>query len=606
MFISNKKITIALSVVLMLAGCLSSSTTPNKISLEFDLITISPSMDDKATTFTWVASDNANEYLLCRKDVSMPKSCDVLATSTTTSVIVNDIGVIKNLTSEYFVIAKNSSGEIVSNKRSLTPQELTPLIQYIKASNTDSGDAFGSSIALSSDGNTLAVAAPYEASGGTGINSGHQDDNNAKIGGAVYLFRYSASTWIQEAYIKPELGDNFGSAVALSSDGNTLAVGAFLGGTAKVRGVKSGHRDNNNATKSGAVYLFRYSASKWAQEAYIKASNAEYEDRFGHSIALSSDGNTLAVGAYGEDSIGTGVNSGTQVDYNNYNSGAVYLFRYSASKWAQEAYIKASNTDGNDRFGNSVALSSDGNTLAVGAHGEGSNGTGVNSDTEANYSASDSGAVYLFRYSASKWAQEAYVKASNTDHYDNFGISVALSSDGNTLAVGAYGESSDGTGVNSGTEINNNATKSGAVYLFRYSASTWAQEAYIKASNTEMGDRFGYSVALSSDGNTLAVGAIYEASDGKGVNSDAGANNNAAKSGAVYLFRYITSTWVQEAYIKASNSEYFDYFGFSIALSSDGNMLAVGAPYEASDGTGVNSGNEENNGTSTSGAVYLY
>lgn len=118
MFISNKKSTITLSVALMLAGCVSGGAAPNKMPLAFDLITISLSMNEKATIFTWQASDNATEYSLCRKDVSMPKSCDVLATSTTTSVIVNDIGIIKNLTSQYFVIAKNSSGEIASNKRS--------------------------------------------------------------------------------------------------------------------------------------------------------------------------------------------------------------------------------------------------------------------------------------------------------------------------------------------------------------------------------------------------------------------------------------------------------------------------------------------------------
>ncbi|EGR0682880.1 hypothetical protein E2K03_13415 [Vibrio cholerae] len=608
MFISNKKSTITLSVALMLAGCVSGGAAPNKMPLAFDLITISLSMNEKATIFTWQASDNATEYSLCRKDVSMPKSCDVLATSTTTSVIVNDIGIIKNLTSEYFVIAKNSSGEIASNKRSLTPQDLTPLIQYIKASNTEYNDQFGNSIALSSDGNTLAVAAWNEDSDGTGVNSGHQDNNNAEGAGAVYLFRYSASTWTQEAYIKAsntESDDSFGRSVALSSDGNTLAVGAIFEDSDGTGG-KSGHQDSNNDFKSGAVYLFRYSASIWTQEAYIKASNPEYDDRFGHSVALSSDGNTLAVGAVFEDSTGTGVNSGSQVDYANYDSGAVYLFRYSASTWAQEAYIKASNTGYHDKFGHSVALSSDGNTLAVGAVYESSNGTGVNPDTQANNDAMRSGAVYLFRYSASTWTQEAYIKASNPDWGDVFGYSVALSSDGNTLAVGAVYESSNGTGVNPDTQANNDAMRSGAVYLFRYSASTWAQEAYIKASNTEGGDGFGHSVALSSDGNTLAVGAGSEASDGTGVNSGHQDNNNAAWSGAVYLFRYSASTWAQEAYIKASNTEGGDGFGYSVALSSDGNTLAVSTVSESSNGIGVNSGAEENNGASMSGAVYLY
>ncbi|MEZ9931549.1 FG-GAP repeat protein, partial [Vibrio sp. 10N.261.49.C12] len=131
---------------------------------------------------------------------------------------------------------------------------------------------------------------------------------------------------------------------------------------------------------------------------------------------------------------------------------------------------------------------------------------------------------------------------------------------------------------------------SGAVYLFRYRASTWTQEAYIKASNTGAGDNFGTSVALSSDGNTLAAGAPREGSNGTGVNSGAQANNSAPASGAVYLFRYRASTWTQEAYIKASTPDFYDYFGHSVALSSDGNTLAVGAIREESNGTGVNSG----------------
>ncbi|MEZ9982537.1 FG-GAP repeat protein, partial [Vibrio sp. 10N.261.49.A3] len=95
---------------------------------------------------------------------------------------------------------------------------------------------------------------------------------------------------------------------------------------------------------------------------------------------------------------------------------------------------------------------------------------------------------------------------------------------------------SNGTGVNSGAQANNSAPASGAVYLFRYRASTWTQEAYIKASNTGAGDNFGTSVALSSDGNTLAAGAPREGSNGTGVNSGAQANNSAPASGAVYLY----------------------------------------------------------------------
>ena len=127
-----------------------------------------------------------------------------------------------------------------------------------------------------------------------------------------------------------------------------------------------------------------------------------------------------------------------------------------------------------------------------------------------------------------------YVKASNTGASDEFGYSVALSADGNTLAVGAVGEDSNATGVN-GDQTDNSASRSGAVYVFARSGASWTQQAYVKASNTGADDRFGYSVALSADGNTLAVGADYEASNATGVNGDQ-TDNSASDSGAVYLY----------------------------------------------------------------------
>ncbi|MEF1202568.1 hypothetical protein QTO12_18585 [Vibrio owensii] len=603
MFLSNKKRLITLSVALMLAGCGTDDTSANSKDdtsahakpLAFNLTTITASSSDKATTFTWEASDNATEYSLCRKDLSKPKSCDVLEITTTTSAIVNGIGVIKHLTSEYFVIAKNSFGEIASNERFLRPQELTPLIQHIDASNTVKDDDFGISIALSSDGNTLAVGATGEDSNGTGVNSEAQANNDASHSGAVYIFRYSDYKWTQEAYLKASNageGDAFGGAISLSSDGNTLAVGAH-GEDSNGLGVNSGEQADNYGEDSGAVYIFRYNDSEWTQEAYIKSSHASLGHWFGGDISLSADGNTLAVGASRESSDGVGINSEVVWDIGARDSGAVYLFRYIDSSWTQEAYIKASNTGEHDFFGGSVALSSDGNTLAVGASGESSDGTGVNSGAQENDNALKSGAVYLFRYSDSKWTQEAYLKASNAGVGDHFGGSVALSSDGNTLAAGASGESSDGSGVYVEALSNNNARYTGALYIFRFSDSIWTQEAYIKASNTDVGRYFGSNIALSSDGKALAVGVPYENSGGVGVNSEDQENNDFRASGAAYLFRYSDSKWTQEAYLKASNTHEFNYFGGAVALSSDGKALAVGAPHywsaDNSDGQGDDS-----------------
>lgn len=133
------------------------------------------------------------------------------------------------------------------------------------------------------------------------------------------------------------------------------------------------------------------------------------------------------------------------------------------------------------------------------------------------------------------------MKASNTDANDSFG-SLALS--GDTLAVGAANEDSNATGVN-GNQADNTTGNSGAVYVFVRTGTTWSQQAYLKASNTDAGDNFGFSVALSGD--TLVVGAPREASSATGVNGNQ-ADNTAAASGAAYVFTRTGTTWTQQAY----------------------------------------------------------
>jgi hypothetical protein len=382
-----------------------------------------------------------------------------------------------------------------------------------------------------------------------------------------------------------DASDSFGISVALSGDGTTLAVGARFEDS-NATGINNDGA-NNDATDSGAVYVFiRSGTGTWLQQAYVKASITVVGDRFGYDVALSVDGNTLAVGAYGEASF----------------SGAVYVYTRSGTDWTQQAYVKASNTEANDGFGVRVALSDDGDTLAVGAVGEDSDATGINNDG-SNNSAPGSGAVYVFTRSGTDWTQQAYVKASNTGADDVFGWSIALSSDGNTLAVAAYREGSNATGINQdGT--NNDASNSGAVYVYTRSGTVWSQQAYIKASNTGSSDEFGYHIALSGDGDTLAVGAHFEGSSVAGINND-GTNNAAIKSGAVYVYTRSGTAWTQQAYVKASNTDANDEFGFSVALSGDGNTLAVGARYEDSNATGIN-GNQADNSAGARGAVYVY
>ena len=268
-------------------------------------------------------------------------------------------------------------------------------------------------------------------------------------------------------------------------------------------------------------------------------------------------------------------------------------------------YVKASNTGPGHQFGRSIALSADGSTLAVGALGEPSAATGIDGN-QADGSAEDSGAVYVFTRSGATWRQEAYLKASNTGAGDLFGWSVALSADGTTLAVSAPLEDSAGIGTDA-NPADDSATLAGAVYVFTRTATsgtTWRQEAYLKASNTGAGDLFGWSVALSADGATLGVGAIAEDSAAPGVDGDQ-ASNTAVDAGAVYVFTRIDTRWSQQTYLKASNPGARDFFGTSLALSGDGATLAVSAPSEDSAATGID-GDQASDAARESGAVYVF
>lgn len=550
-------------------------------------------------SLTWTASADATRYVVQKRLGAGAWNDDGAMLSAGTLTTDRKVPVADWSQASFRVQACNVTGCTASaDVQALTSMAGT--IRYLKAHNTSAGDLFGWPVALSGDGNTLAVGARSEDSAGTGTSSTGTDDS-ATDSGAVYVFTRSAGVWTQQAYLKAsntDAGDNFGFAIALSTDGNTLAVGASSEDSAET-GVGNVGADNS-AAASGAVYVFTRNAGVWTQQAYIKASNTGAGDSFGWTVALSADGDTLAVGAAGEDSAETGV-GGTGADNAAPNSGAVYVFTRSSGTWSQQAYLKASNTGAGDSFGSSVALSADGSTLAVGAPLEDSAETGT-SGTGADEGSAESGAVYVFTRTAGVWTQQAYLKAFNTGAGDRFGGSVALSADGNTLAVAAGNEDSAETGTN-GTGTSNTATDSGAAYVFTRSAGSWSQQAYIKASNTGAGDSFS-RVAISGDGNTLAVSAMWEDSNETGV-TGTGANNSASSAGAVYVYVRDAGTWTQRAYLKATNAAANDLFGTGIALSGDGGTLVVGAAYEDSAETGT-TGTGTSNAAVDSGAVYTF
>ena len=413
---------------------------------------------------------------------------------------------------------------------------------YLKASNAQGsapgdmfGDRFGSSVSISGD--TIVVGARMEDSNATGVD-GDQTNNSARRSGAVYVFVRNGTSWSQQAYLKASNAratHRFGSSVSISGD--LLVVGA-PNENSSATGVNNddgSHDVNPLGLDTGAAYVFvRNAANEWSQEAYLKASNTGENDEFGTAVSIS--GNTIVIGAPRENS----ADINDQNDDSANNAGAAYVFvRDALANWTQQAYLKASNPDVEDRFGEAVSISGD--TIVVGAEGEDSNTTGINGPEDDN-SLPESGAAYVFVRSGTSWSQQAYLKASNADavedpdddegdlNGDGFGESVAIL--GDSIVVGSGGEDSSATGLN-GDQADNSTTNAGAAYLFVRNGATWSQQDYLKASNTGVDDEFGSAVTLSGD--IVVVGAVAEGSNAIGVNGDQ-VNNSAPGAGATYVF----------------------------------------------------------------------
>jgi hypothetical protein len=416
------------------------------------------------------------------------------------------------------------------------------------------------------------------------------------------------TTWSPQAYIKAanaETNDSFGRVVAISGD--TMVVGTrFEASNQTTITNGSSASANNSASSAGATYVYTRSGNSWSPQAYLKAPNAEASDSFGGSVAISGD--TIVVGATGEDSNQTTITNGSTASADNSaaGAGAAYVFTRSGSTWSQQAYLKAPNAEAGDGFGESVAISSD--TIVVGAHQEDSNQTTITNagSASANNSTSEAGAAYVFVRSGNSWSQQAYLKAPNPEALDFFGTSVAIN--GDTVVVGANAEDSSQTTITNGSSASadNSAAGAGAAYVFTRSGSSWSQQAYLKAANAGANDHFGNSVAINGD--TVVVGANGEDSNQTTITngSSASADNSASGAGAAYVFTRSGSSWSQQAYLKAANAEAADSFGESVALSGD--TIVVSAYSEDSNQTTITNGSSASadNSAADAGAAYVY
>ena len=412
-------------------------------------------------------------------------------------------------------------------------------------------DANELDVAASADGNTLVIGAPLEDG----------EDGQQREKGVVYVFTRTGTVWSEqptllrapngEGGVTPQAsGDLFGFAVALSPDGATLVVGAPLEDGSRTSTIDN---DNNDALDAGAIYIFERNGATYELQAYLKPTPGAFDtviagDHFGSSLALAADGQTLIVGAPLAEA---GIRPAS------FDDGAAYVFTHAAAVWTQRALLGGPRADENtrDQFGWHVAASADGSTLAV----------GVPFDDEGG---AESGAAYVFTTTDRvQWQREAYLKAPNADIEDTFGVAVALSADGNTLAVGAPGEDGDATST---LDVENeNLEGAGAAYVFTRGASGWpATPAYIKPSSTIELAEFGSALSLTSGGNALAVGAPSDSSV-------------PTLEGAVFVFLRVGTSWPEQKRFDGGVAE----FGKTVLLTQDGSTLFSGA--ETSESTPI-------------------
>ncbi|MEO1697137.1 MAG: hypothetical protein AAFU73_07575 [Planctomycetota bacterium] len=315
--------------------------------------------------------------------------------------------------------------------------------------------------------------------------------------------------------------------------------------------------------------------------AYLKAPEADPIDQFGAAVAVSGD--FAAVGVRLDDS---GV-PGDPTDGSVVDAGAVRVFARSGAGWVHDAYVQAPAIDRDDVFGSAVSI--DGDLLAVSAIGD----DGAFGAPPDDNSVDGSGAVHLYRRTAGVWAYEATLKASNADPGDTFGQSVSVS--GDTVAVGAPRESAGGAAG----PANNGLRNAGAVYVFRRSGSTWAEEAYLKAPNAAADTQFG-GRALALSGDQLLVGVPLDGSAGSGIGAPL-PGAGALQSGAVHLFERSGGSWSISETFKASNAETLDRFGTSVAWIEPDRFVAT-APSE----DGAVGAAPSDNTVSNVGAAYVF
>jgi len=374
--------------------------------------------------------------------------------------------------------------------------------------STQADDQYGYASALNGDGTYLAISKQGK------------DVNGVYNTGSVYIYTRIGNTWTLQTEIYPTdliISGDFGKSLSFSDDATYLAIGA------------------STSEPNGVAYVFTRSGSTWTQQAKISGAS---EGDFGNSVSINSDGTYLAVGWYNDGGSDTG---------------SVIIYTRAGSTWTQQQKLVASSPISYQRFGNSVSINSDATYIAIGAYGQ------------SGFVGSDTGSVYVFTRSGSTWTQQTRLQASDAAALDYFGTSVSINSDATYIAVGSeYDDNSAGTNA-------------GSAYIFTRSGSTWTEQTRLQASDGAVNEIFGNNVSLNGRADILVVTSWTNIPD------------KPNDPGSAYVFTRSGTTWTQRRKLTASDAQSSDQFGSSVALSTDGATIIVGAYLEDTGGSAAGS-----------------
>ena len=410
--------------------------------------------------------------------------------------------------------------------RIATKAVFMPMLEMAKIFSSDGliADHFGSKVAMSGDGNVIAIAAPDIDVGGV-VNCG-----------AVYIYNRSGSTFLFKTKLTASdkaPDDNFGFSLKLNETGTVLIVG-------------SPNNDASGINNAGAAYIFKQTSGTWSQVSKLIASDLASASYFGTAVAINAAGTVVFIGAPGN-------NSNGQV-----GSGTVYVFAANPN-WTQTYKLFAANTYAAAEFGGAISLNASGTVAAIAAPNQ-------------RVGMSDgSGAVYIFTFTTT-WTQTAEITAASAQPGGRFGASVSITDAGTSVLIGAPNLDDLGYAI----------TDVGRAYLFSKNGSTWNEEKQFVNPSPIFGDQYGNSVAINSTGDKIFVSCYQADTDSK------------QNSGNVDLYAKESGAWVLKATNIASDGLPNDFFGRDIAINGYGSRLIIGANYC------------DNGGTTDVGAVYVF